>query len=114
MSKLDEKIVKYTDHMKDKLGMTPDADLLHKVTKGCGPSIYNRDAETVAASDPSEVDTVKKNFVMKKLGVTDEGSADAGVSKVLDMYGAKSRTKYRAVVYYLLTKEFGKESVYTA
>lgn len=114
MSKLDEKIEKYTEHMTDKLGMTPDAALLRKVTKGCGPSIYNRDAETVAATDPSEVETVKKSFMMKKLGLTDEAAADAGVTKILDMYAAKSRTKYRAVVYYLLTKEFGKESVYDA
>ncbi|MEL6686024.1 MAG: DUF2853 family protein [Pseudomonadota bacterium] len=112
MSKFDEKVEKYTEHMKEKLGMTPDADLFAKVTKGCGPSIYNRDAETVAATDASEVETVKQNFVIKKLGVTDEAAADAGVSKVLDMYSKKSRTKYRAVVYYLLTKEFGKESVY--
>lgn len=114
MSKFDEKVAKYTDHMRDTLGVTPDADLLRKVTKGCGPSIYNRDAETVAASDPSEVETVKKNFAMKKLGMTDEAKVDAGVKTVLDMYGAKSRTKYRAVVYYLLTKEFGKESVYNS
>lgn len=114
MSKLDERIEKYTAHMTEKLGMTPDADLLRKVTKGCGPSIYNRDAETVAATDPSEVETVKTSFAMKKLGMTDAAAVDAGVTKVLDMYGEKSRTKYRAVVYYLLTKEFGKESVYDA
>lgn len=111
MSKFDEKIEKYTEHMKEALGMTPDADLFRKVTKGCGPSIYNRDSETVAASDPSEVETVKKNFVMKKLGVTDEGAADAAVAKVLEAY-AGSRSKYRAVVYYMLTKELGKEGVY--
>ena len=112
MSKFDEKVEKYTEHMRDKLGMTPDADLFKKVTKGCGPSIYNRDSETVAASDASEVETVKQNFVMKKLGLTDSDAADAGIKTVLDMYGEKSRTKYRAVVYYLLTKEFGKEAVY--
>jgi hypothetical protein len=114
MSKFDEKVEKYIDHAKTTLGMNPDEDLLRKVTKGCGPSIYNRDAETVAATDASEVETVKKNFLMKKLGLTDEAAADAGLKKVLDMYSGKSRTKYRAVVYYLLTKEFGKESVYDA
>lgn len=111
MSKFDEKVEKYTDHMKEALGMTPDADLFRAVTKGCGPSIYNRDSETVAASDPSEVETVKKNFVMKKLGVTDEAVADAAIAKVLEAYKG-SRSKYRAVVYYMLTKELGKESVY--
>jgi hypothetical protein len=112
MSKFEEKVGKYIDHVKDKLGMEPDVDLLRKVTKGCGPSIYNRDAETVAVKDDAEMATVKNNFVIKKLGVADNADTDARIQKVADMYAEKSRTKNRAVMYYLLTKEFGKESVY--
>ena len=37
-------------------------DLLTKVTIGCGPSIYNADASTVAGSQESELETVKKTF----------------------------------------------------
>jgi hypothetical protein len=110
MSKRDELIEKYAEQMKDKLGMTPDMDFLRKVTIGCGPSIYNRDSSTVAASDPSEVETVKKNFLMKKLGLADSPELDAGLKSVLDQY--TERSKYRAVVYYMLAKHFGKESVY--
>lgn len=112
MSKRDELIGKYIDQMKTKLGIEPDIDLLRKVTIGCGPSIYRRDSSTVAASDPKEVQTVKKNFLIKKLGLIDNQRTDEGLQKVMDMYGSKARTKYRAVVYYLLTKEFGRESVY--
>lgn len=112
MSKRDELIDKYAAHMKEKLGMNPDMDLLRKVTIGCGPSIYNRDASTVAGSDPAELETVKKGFMTKKLGLKDASAIDAGLDKVMSEYGAKSRTKYRAVVYYLLTKHFGKESIY--
>ena len=49
MSKRDELIEKYAGDLKNKLGVTPDMDLLRKVTIGCGPSIYNRDASTVSA-----------------------------------------------------------------
>jgi hypothetical protein len=38
----------------------PDMDLLTKVTIGCGPSIYNADAATVAGSQQAELETVKK------------------------------------------------------
>jgi hypothetical protein len=37
----------------------PDMDLLTKVTIGCGPSIYNADAATIAGSQQSELDMVK-------------------------------------------------------
>lgn len=112
MSKLDEKVDQYIGEVRDTLGMVPDADLLRKVAKGLGPAIYNNDASKVAASDPKEVETVKQNFLIKKLGLSDSDDLDARLKKVLDMYSAKSRTKYRAVVYYLLTKEFGMESHY--
>ena len=113
MSKRDELIEKYAEQMRDKLGINPDMDLLRKVTIGCGPSIYRRDSATVAASDPKEVATVKKNFLIKKLGLIDNQRTDEGLKKVMDMYGSKARTKYRAVVYYLLAKEFGRESIYS-
>ena len=65
MGKRDDLIAKYADDLKNKCGMTPDMDLLTKVTIGCGPSIYNADASTVAGSQPSELETVKNSFLMK-------------------------------------------------
>ena len=50
MGKRDEWIAKYAEDLKGKCGMGPDMDLLTKVTIGCGPSIYNADASTVAGS----------------------------------------------------------------
>jgi hypothetical protein len=112
MSKRDELIVKYTADLKDKCGITADMDLLTKVTIGCGPSIYNADSATVSGSDDSELATVKNNFLIKKLGLKDGPELDKGIQAVMDMYGQSNRNKYRAVVYYLLTKHFKKESVY--
>ena len=112
MSKRDDLIAKYADDLKNKCGMNPDMDLLTKVTIGCGPSIYNDDASTVSSSDESELETVKKNFLMKKLGLADGPKLDEGIDAVMTTYGKSNRNKYRAVVYYMLTKHFGKESVY--
>ena len=112
MGKRDELIAKYADDLKNKCGMTPDMDLLTKVTIGCGPSIYNADASTVAGSQPSELETVKNNFLIKKLGLSDSADLDGAIDSVLETYGKSERNKYRAVVYYMLTKHFGKEAVY--
>ncbi|MEM1410517.1 MAG: DUF2853 family protein [Pseudomonadota bacterium] len=112
MGKRDEWIAKYADDLKTKCGMEPDMDLLTKVTIGCGPSIYNADAQTVASSQASELETVKKNFLMKKLGMADGPELMAGIEKAIETYGKSERNKYRAVIYYMLTKHFGKEAVY--
>ncbi|WP_339920696.1 DUF2853 family protein [uncultured Flavobacterium sp.] len=112
MSKRDELIEKYAADLKDKCGVTPDMDLLTKVTIGCGPSIYNADAATVAGSQQAELDTVKNNFLIKKLGLADGANLDAGIDAIMEKYGRSNKNKYRAVVYYLLAVHFKKESVY--
>ena len=112
MSKRDELIALYAEDLKSKCGVTPDMDLLTKVTIGCGPSIYNADASTVAGTQESELITVKNNFLVKKLGVSASEDLDGALNKVIEQYGKSNRNKYRAVIYYLLTKHFGKESVY--
>lgn len=112
MGKRDDLIAKYADDLKTKLGVTPDMDLLTKVTIGCGPAIYNADSETVAASDPDEVATVRNNFLIRKLGLKDGPELDAALDSVFDAYGRSERNKYRAVVYYMLTRHFGKEAIY--
>ena len=112
MSKRDELIEKYADVLKNKIGVTPDMDLLRKVTIGCGPSIYNRDASTVSGSDQSELDTVKNNFLIKKHGLSASLDLDGAIASVIEKYGKSERSKYRAVVYYMLTKHFGLEGNY--
>ena len=112
MNKREQLIAKYADDLKHKCGVNPNLELLTKVTIGCGPSIYNKDASTVSGSDPSELETIKNNFLIKKLGLSDSSKLDEAIQKVLTIYGQSDRNKYSAVVYYLLTKHFGKESVY--
>lgn len=111
MSKRDDLIQKYAAQLKD-AGVNVDHDLLTKVTIGLGPSIYNADAATVSGSDPKELETVKKNYLIKKLGMSDGPELDAAIEKAINTLGKSTRNKYRASVYYLLCKECGKESVY--
>lgn len=112
MGKRDELIAKYAEDLKSKCGIDADMDLLTKVTIGCGPAIYDADASTVAASQEGELETVKKNFLIKKLGLSDGPELMDAINKAMETYGMSERNKYRAVVYYMLTKHFGKESVY--
>lgn len=112
MSKRDELIAKYAADIKEKIGETADMDLLTKVTIGCGPSIYGKDASTVSGSSETELATVKNNFLIKKLGLSEKDDLDAAIAVVMEKYGKSNRSKYRAVVYYLLTKHFKKEAIY--
>jgi len=111
MSKLDDKIALYTKSAND-LGLGLDDAFIAAVTKGLGPSIYNKDAESVSCSDSSELDTVKKNFLIKKLGLEDSEKLDDAIKAVCQKMGTSNRNKYRALFYALLAKEFGKESIY--
>ncbi|MCB2137192.1 MAG: DUF2853 family protein [Rhodobacteraceae bacterium] len=112
MGKRDELIAKYADDLKNKCKMTPDMALLTKVTIGCGPSIYDADASTVAGTQASELETVKNNFLIKKLGLKDGPQLMDAINAVIETYGKSERNKYRAVIYYMLVKHFKKESVY--
>ncbi len=88
-----------------------DDALIAAVFKGLGPSVHNKDASLVSCSDPAELDTVKKNFLIKKLGMSDGPELDAAIKEVCESM-KETRQKSRVTFYYLLTKKFGKESVY--
>ncbi|WP_421809279.1 DUF2853 family protein [Flagellimonas sp.] len=112
MSKRDELIQKYAEDIKTKFGEEPNMDLLTKVTIGLGPSIYNLDASKVSGSNEKEMETVKNNFLIKKLGLSDGPELSEAINTVIDAYGRSDKNKYRAVIYYMLAKHFKKESIY--
>ena len=112
MSKRDELIEKYAADIKEKFGENPDMDFLTKVTVGLGPAIYNLDASKVSGSDEKELKTVKNNFLIEKLGLSDSPALDDAINAIIERYGKSEKNKHRAVIYYMLAKHFGKESVY--
>lgn len=109
MSKFDDKLATYTDALKA-LDSGADMDLLAKITKGLGPSIYNNDSNKVACSQKTELERVVNNYGIKKLGA-DKEAAEKAVQAACETY-KDSRSKHRAVFYYLVCKELGKEDVY--
>jgi len=112
MGRRDDLIATYANDLRTKCGMEPDMELLRKVTIGCGPAIYDADAATVAAGQAHELETVKNNFLIKKLGLADGPQLMDAIDSVIETYGRSERNKYRAVVYYMLTRHFGKDAVY--
>ena len=112
MSKRDDLISKYAEDLRTKCKIDPDMALLTKVTIGCGPAIYNADSSTVAGTEASELETIKVNFLIRKLGLADGPKLMEAIRAVIETYGKSERNKYRAVVYYMLVKHFGKDGVY--
>ncbi len=109
-SKKDEKIALYIKDIKKHYGEV-DEDFVAIIVKNLGPSIYRKDAELVSCSDPKELDTVRRNFLVKKLGLdSDRSVLDAAITDVCEELKGV-RKKYRATFYYTLAKKFKKESV---
>jgi hypothetical protein len=110
MSAFSEVIEKSIEQLSG-IGVGADETLLTAVAKGLGPSIYNQDSSLVAASDPEELERVRTNFLIGKLGLSDGPELDAAIAETMAAMKGINR-KLRVVVYYLLVKKFGKESIY--
>ena len=48
------------------------------------------------------------------MGLPDSPKLTEAINAVIDTYGRSERNKYRAVVYYMLVKHFGKEGAYAS
>ncbi len=108
MSKFDDVVKKAAEQL-SKVGVKADETLLRAVAKSQGPSIYLKDASLVSCGDDAELKRVIDNFIVKKLGVTDEKTINAAVKKACDKFSS-IRQKMRVAFYYFLVKELGKES----
>lgn len=108
MAKLDDAVAAATRQMKARR-IPVDEKLLRSICKSLGPSLYNRDSRTVAAGDPKELATIKKNFLIKKLGCKDGPELDKAMNRAIKKIGKSNRAKNRAVFYYILVKDQKKE-----
>lgn len=92
-------IKKYTDSV--------DEDVVEAMKKTYRLVLSKTDSAVVAYGDPAELETVKKSFLIKKLGLSDgDGLDDAIVAVGEKMKGV--RNKNRLTVYYLLAEQLGK------
>ena len=106
----EKNIEKSTAQLKD-IGVSVNEELLVKIVKKLGIANQSVDASNVAATDPSEVDRLKKNFVIKKLGQEDNADTDKVIAGVLEKM-KPHKMKQRGAVYYLLTEHYGKQDIY--
>ncbi len=112
MNKLEQKIALYKEKMQE-IEPNFDEELLEKITRSLGPSIYKKDSEIISCSSENEIERVRKNFLKMKLGLdkSDE-ELDRAIKEVCEKMGTSNRNKYRAIFYYFLVKKFNKESLY--
>ncbi len=108
MSELAEKLAKIRANAVSQLNECGVSDidngLLDTLVDRLKLIVDNKDALLVSGGDESELETVRKNFVVKKLSIDDKEKGAAAVSAVAaKMKGI--RMKNRAAFYYLVQKE---------
>ena len=111
MSKFDAVMDNCVKQMKEQK-IPVNRPLLEAIGKSLGPSLYNRDASLVAARQKSELETIKKKFLIKKLGCEDSPKLDKALEKAVNKIGPSRRKKMRPVFYYLLVRDLKKEDVF--
>lgn len=86
-----------------------DADnaVVTKIEKYLGASLKNKDAKYVSCSDETELETIVKGFMKKKMGIDDKDAALEKVKAVCEEM-KPMRMKNRVTFYYLLAKNEGK------
>lgn len=95
-----------------KYAANADEKVVAAIVKYCGISLQSRDSSLVAMSDPKERETVRENYLKKKLGLTgSDADLDAAVVTVGQVMKA-DRTKNRVTVYYLLADHFGALGIF--
>lgn len=95
-----------------KFGGKADQDLVNAMVKSYGLVMRKADSRLVACGDPNELETIKTNFLKKKLGMKDSDSKlDALLAKTCETMKGTNQ-KSRLTFYYLLVEATGKQGVF--
>jgi len=81
-----------------------DHDKLDGYVNSLKSMVDNKDATLVSGQDESELETVRRNFVEKKLGVSDKDKAMTAINSVAGKMSG-IRMKSRPAFYYLVQQE---------
>lgn len=110
MSELNEKLSKLKETAVSQLNdcgvSNIDYDTLDGYVNSLKSMIDNKDATLVSGSDQSELETVRRNFVEKKLGITDKDRAMSAINSVAGKMSG-IHMKSRPAFYYLVKQELG-------
>lgn len=104
-----KKSVDKTDYLAKTRDFDADADeeVVAKIKKHLGASLSNKDSRYVACGDETELETIVKGFMKKKMGIDDKDAAMEKVKAVCEQM-KPARMKNRVTFYYLLAKNEGK------
>lgn len=80
--------------------------VIDNLVKHLGIALQSADGETVAATDPAELKTIREGFCAKYLGLN-EADADQAIQEVCDLM-QHDTAKCRVTFYYLLADKAGK------
>jgi len=83
----------------------PEQVIVDRIVGNCGIYLRSKDASMVSGSDPKELETVRKGFATRKLGL-DEEAARAGIQRECERMKGDGK-KHRVAFYYLLAEETG-------
>jgi hypothetical protein len=103
-SEYKESLAKYTSKINDAA--------LAKMASTYALVMSKQDAKFVSCGDASEKETVRENFLKKKLGL---GGSDADLDAAIDAVCVtmkEDRMKNRVVFYYLLAEKYNKLGVF--
>ncbi len=110
MSELSEKLEKLKATAVSQLndcGVTSiDHDKLDGYVNSLKSMVDNKDATLVSGQDESELETVRRNFVEKKLGISDKDKAMTAINSVVEKMSS-IRMKSRPAFYYLVQDKLG-------
>lgn len=103
-----DKHLPYFKNITEKYDAKADEAVVMTITKYLGASLNDRDSKYVSCTDETERNTVRDNFLKKKLGLSgDVAELDAKVMAVCTEMKPQ-RMKDRVTFYYLLAKNEGK------
>lgn len=103
---------KYVDNIK-KYAKKVDEDLVNALAKTYRLVMSKQDTAYVACGQPKELETVRKNFLKKKLGRTEsDEKLDKAIQDVCEKMGRKNSRKSRLTFYYLLAEKYKAKSIF--
>lgn len=89
-----------------------NTDVLDKMAKNYALVLSNKDSQFVSCSDQAEKDTVRENFLKKKLGLTESDEALNAAIEDVCVTMKDDRFKSRLAFYYLLAEKYGKLTMF--
>jgi len=111
MSELAEKLAKLKERALTQLGdagvKKVDHDLLDDLVGRMKLIVNNKDAMLVSGKDPVELETVRTNFVVKKLGIDNKEKGMKAITEVAEKM-SDIKMKNRVAFYYMVQKTLGK------